>query len=115
MLRPAVVWFGEPLPENEWKHATLAAAHADLFLVVGTSALVYPAASLPWAAKQSGARLVEINPDPTPLSDIADCVLRGPASQVLGSLKSLEKAIHRNTEKSEFGIQNSEFGGQKPE
>jgi len=82
-----VVWFGEPLPESEWKHATLAAAHADLFLVVGTSALVYPAASLPWAAKQSGARLVEINPDPTPLSDIADCVLRGPASEVLGSLR----------------------------
>jgi NAD-dependent deacetylase len=87
LLRPAVVWFGEPLPETEWKRATLAAAHADVFLVVGTSALVYPAASLPWVAKQSGARLVEINPDPTPLSDIADCVLRGPASEVLGSLR----------------------------
>jgi NAD-dependent deacetylase len=89
LLRPAVVWFGEPLSENAWKHATLAAAHADLFLVVGTSALVYPAASLPWVAKQSGARLVEINPDPTPLSSVADCVLRGPASEVLGKLRSL--------------------------
>jgi len=88
LLRPAVVWFGEPLPESEWRDATLAAAHADVFLVVGASALVYPAASLPWAARQSGARLVEINPDPTPLSDIADCVLRGPASEVLGSLKA---------------------------
>lgn len=90
LLRPAVVWFGEPLPETEWKRATLAAAHADLFLVVGTSALVYPAASLPWAAKQSGAQLVEINPDPTPLSDIADCVLRGSACEVLGKLRMRE-------------------------
>ena len=72
------------MPATEWKHATLAAAHAEVFLVVGTSALVYPAASLPWAAKQSGARLVEINPDPTPLSEFADCVLRGSASEVLG-------------------------------
>ena len=92
LLRPAVVWFGEPLPENEWRNATLAAAHADVFLVVGTSALVYPAASLPWAAKQSGARLVEINPDPTPLSDLADCVLRGPASEALGTLR-VKKSI----------------------
>lgn len=91
LLRPAVVWFGEPLPDHEWKHAMLAAAHAEVFLVVGTSALVYPAASLPWAAKQSGARLVEINPDSTPLSDLADCVLRGPACEVLGNLKGLEK------------------------
>jgi NAD-dependent deacetylase len=91
LLRPAVVWFGEPLPDAEWKHATLAAAHADVFLVVGTSALVYPTASLPWAAKQSGARLIEINPAPTPLSDLADCVLRGPAAEILGELKSLKE------------------------
>jgi NAD-dependent deacetylase len=90
LLRPAVVWFGESLPAAEWQWATLAAAHSDLFLVVGTSALVYPAASLPWAAKQAGARLVEINPDPTPLSDLADCVLRGPAAEVLGSLRAKE-------------------------
>ena len=97
LLRPAVVWFGEPLPDQEWAQATLAAAHADVFLVVGTSALVYPAASLPWAAKQSGARLVEINPDPTPLSDVADCVLRGSACDVLGRLK-IEGNSHRDTE-----------------
>jgi len=89
LLRPAVVWFGEALPNDEWKQATLAAAHAEVFLAVGTSALVYPAASLPWAARQSGARIIEINPDPTPLSDLADLVLRGPAAEVLGNVGSL--------------------------
>ncbi len=91
LLRPAVVWFGESLPDYEWMQAARAADHADVFLVVGTSALVYPAASLPWAAKRSGARLVEINPDPTPLSDLADCVFRGPASEILGALRNRKK------------------------
>jgi len=98
------------LPAAEWKHATLSAAHAEVFLVVGTSALVYPAASLPWTAKQSGARLVEINPDPTPLSDIADCVLRGPAAETLGKW-SAEGVGHRDTEaqrQQESGVRSQE-------
>ena len=98
LLRPGVVWFGEPLPEREWAQAAQAAATADLFLVVGTSALVQPAASLPLIAKQNRARLVEINPDPTPLSDLADCVVRGKAAEVLGKLGTQSKNCHGGTE-----------------
>jgi NAD-dependent deacetylase len=89
LLRPAVVWFGEPLPEAEWNQAARAAAQARVFLVVGTSALVHPAASLPLIAKRSGARLVEVNPVPTPLSDLADCVVRGTAVEALGKLRTV--------------------------
>ena len=87
LMRPGVVWFGEPLPEAAWAQAAQASAAADLFMVIGTSALVQPAASLPWIAKQNGARLVEINPFPTPLSDYADQVIRGKAAETLGKLR----------------------------
>ena len=90
LLRPAVVWFGEPLPEQEWSQAARAAAQAEVFLVVGTSALVHPAASLPLVARQNGARLVEINPVSTPLSDLADCIVRGTAAETLGKLRKSE-------------------------
>jgi len=89
LLRPGVVWFGEPLPESEWSQAARAAAEAALFLVVGTSALVQPAASLPLIAKQNGARLVEVNPVPTPLSEMADCVVRSTAAEALGKLRTI--------------------------
>ena len=88
MMRPAVVWFGEVLPEVALQQSIRAAAAADLFLVVGTSALVYPAASLPVVAKRNGARVIEINPDPTPLSEIADLTLSGKAGEILGKLRS---------------------------
>ena len=87
LMRPDVVWFGEPLPETAWSQAAAAAASADLFLVIGTSALVHPAASLPLLGKRSGARLVEINLDPTPLSELADFVVRAKAAEALGSLR----------------------------
>lgn len=86
LLRPDVVWFGEMLPEREMAEATEAARRADLFLVIGTSALVYPAASLPEIARGHGARLVEINVEPTPLSSLADEVIQGPAGVVLPDL-----------------------------
>jgi NAD-dependent deacetylase len=86
MLRPGVVWFGEALPEDAWEKAARAAASADLCLVVGTSALVQPAASLPLLAKRNGARLVEINPDPTPLSPLADLLIASKAAECLGRL-----------------------------
>ena len=88
LMRPAVVWFGEPLPEAAWSQAAAAAEAADLFLVVGTSALVQPAASLPLLGKRNGARLLEINLDPTPLSELADLAIRGKAAEVLGALRS---------------------------
>lgn len=82
-LRPDVVWFGEALPGDVLEAAWDASARAGLMLVVGTSALVQPAASLPLVAQQHGARLVEINPEETPLSMYADEILRGPAGELL--------------------------------
>ena len=83
LARPGVVWFGEPLPEGmmqEAEHATLA---AQVLLVVGTSAQVYPAAGLIPLAKQAGARLIQVNLEPTPYSPIVDCALEGPAGELL--------------------------------
>ena len=83
LLRPDVVWFGESLPLEVLDAAWTAAARCRLMLVVGTSAVVQPAASLPLVALRSGARLIEINPAETPLSSHAHDVLRGPAAEVL--------------------------------
>ena len=85
-LRPDVVWFGENLPPNAIEKAVIAAQTAEVFFSIGTSALVEPAASLPHIAKQSGAVLVEINPDHTPLTSYADFALNGPSGRVLPEL-----------------------------
>ena len=85
-IRHDVVWFGENLPEQALSQAVEAAGHSDLFLSIGTSSLVQPAASLPLLALKKGALLVEVNLDETPLSQIADVCLRGPAGVVLPAL-----------------------------
>ena len=82
-LRPDVVWFGEMLPPGALDAASEAARGADLFLSIGTSSLVYPAAALPYEALEGGATLVEVNPKQTPLTPHADFVLPGPAGDVL--------------------------------
>jgi NAD-dependent deacetylase len=86
LLRPDVVWFEENLPADALRAAEEAARKCQIMLVVGTSAEVYPAAALPGYAKSAGATIVEINPNPTPLSDAADYVLRAPAAVVLPAL-----------------------------
>ena len=86
MLRPAVVWFEECLPMVEFARAERAAREAELVLVVGTSSLVYPAASLQTAALEAGAYVVEINPESTPFSEEASERLAGPAGVVLPAL-----------------------------
>ncbi len=86
LLRPDVVWFGEGLPPDAWQAAVRSAQTADVMLVVGTSGLVQPAASLPVMAKEAGAYLVEVNPRPSALSPLMDHTLRGPAGQVLPAL-----------------------------
>lgn len=86
MMRPAVVWFGEALPDDAVALAMNAARNADLFLVVGTSSMVYPAAHLPRVALQHGARVIEINPEPTELSPSATLSLRGKAGEILPQL-----------------------------
>jgi NAD-dependent deacetylase len=85
-LRPDVVWFEEMLPAAALAAAEDAAATCDLLLVAGTSAEVYPAAALPALARRTGARVVEVNPDVTPLSATASDTLRGPAGVVLPAL-----------------------------
>jgi NAD-dependent deacetylase len=91
-IRPDVVWFGEALPDDEWEDAVRATQNADIFLSIGTSAVVYPAASLPMLAKRSGAYLVEINPDETPLTPMVDEYLRGKSGDVLpGIVEAVER------------------------
>jgi NAD-dependent deacetylase len=85
LCRPDVVWFGEGLPQAEWRAAARAAEEADVVLLVGTSATVYPAAELPAIAARGGALIVQINPAPTPLDRIAHN-LRGPAGEILPKL-----------------------------
>jgi NAD-dependent protein deacetylase/lipoamidase len=82
-LRPDVVLFGEMLPPGAFEMAAEKAQSCDLCFVIGTSALVYPAASLPEIARSSGAYVCEINPERTPLSDLCDQVLTGKAGEVL--------------------------------
>jgi len=86
LARPGVVWFGEPLPEGMMKEAEHAVAACEVFLVIGTSAVVYPAAGLVPFAKQSGATVIEINPEPTPFSETVDFALQGPAGELLPNL-----------------------------
>lgn len=83
LLRPDVVWFGEALPREVLHAAWAAAARCRTMLVIGTSAVVEPAASLPLVALRNGARLLEINPHPTPLSRHVHELLREPAGEAL--------------------------------
>ncbi len=83
VIRPDVVWFGEMLPEDEWNSAVDACRNADVLISIGTSGVVYPAAGLPLDAKRNGAFLIEINPEPTPLTDYADAFLAGKAGELL--------------------------------
>jgi NAD-dependent deacetylase len=83
MIRPDVVWFGEMLPQDVLREAFTSTEAAEVFFSVGTSALVQPAASLPFMAKRSGAYIVEVNLEPTPLTSIADLFLQGKSGDIL--------------------------------
>ena len=85
-LRPDVVWFGEDLPRPALEAALETTRHCDVFLSVGTSGLVEPAASLPFVALEHGATVVEVNPAATPLTRRASLVLAGSAGEVLPRL-----------------------------
>jgi NAD-dependent deacetylase len=90
-LRPNVVWFGESLPESALRQADDAIAHCDLMLVAGTSGVVQPAASFAFQARGHGARVIEVNPEETPISAIADVELRGHSARELPQLLSEEE------------------------
>lgn len=83
LTRPDVVWFGEALDPEVLGASFEAARRADVCLVVGTSAVVHPAASVPLATLEAGGHIIEVNPEPTPLTPRAAVVLRGAAGTVL--------------------------------
>jgi len=83
VLRPNVVWFGESLPSETLEEAYAASASCDVMFVVGTSAYVQPAASLPLLAAERGAKIIEVNPEPTPLSSSADFSFLAKAGEIL--------------------------------
>ncbi|KXP09072.1 NAD-dependent deacylase [Tsukamurella pulmonis] len=85
-VRPGIVWFGEALPMDAWSRAEAAVLMADVVLVVGTSGIVYPAARLPETALAAGIPVVEINPEATPLSEVASYSWRGTAATTLPAL-----------------------------
>jgi NAD-dependent deacetylase len=86
LIRPNVVWFGEPLPDAAWQRSLDAVTTSDVVIVVGTSSIVYPAAGLPELALASGTSVIEVNPERTPLSDAATVSLRETAAGALPGL-----------------------------
>ena len=86
LVRPDVVWFHEILPADALQDASTATQLCDVMLVVGTSGLVTPAATLPGIAQHHGAKIIEVNPDDTPISAIADIKLTGLSGEVLPQL-----------------------------
>jgi NAD-dependent deacetylase len=92
-FRPAVVWFGEALPEQVLVLAYEEATFCDLFISVGTSSTVYPAANLIELSSQAGACMIEVNPEPTPFSSVMDLRLAAPAGE---ALPALVEAIERS-------------------
>jgi NAD-dependent deacetylase len=92
LIRPDVVWFGERLPPDAVEQADAATHQADVFLSVGTSAVVYPAARYPVVARERGAYVAEINPDTTGVTDDVDESIQGPAGEILPALVDAVKA-----------------------
>lgn len=88
-MRPDVVWFGESLPASAMPLATAAVRSSSVLMVVGTSGLVQPAASLPYIALEAGVKVVEINPVRTPISDHVEVFIEGPSGGVLPHMVSL--------------------------
>ncbi|SNY65654.1 SIR2 family NAD-dependent protein deacylase [Paractinoplanes atraurantiacus] len=84
--RPGVVWFGEQLPAAALARAVEAAESCDLLITVGTSGLVYPAAEIPHVAAVNGAAVIQVNPRPTPLDEVAAVNLRGTAATLLPAI-----------------------------
>ena len=91
LIRPDVVWFGEMLPQQVLMNSFKAAGDAEVFFSIGTSAVVQPAAFLPIEAKNAGAYVVEINTEPTVISDFVDESILGKSGEILPHL--MEKIL----------------------
>jgi len=96
LIRPDVVWFGEYLPEDQFSGGEKAALNCDLFFVVGTSAVVYPAAGLVYTAKRGGAFIVEINLEETEVSSACDASFYGEAGKILPAMVEQIKILRKN-------------------
>jgi len=92
-LKPATISFGQAMPEKETEEAHHRSASSDLFIVIGSSLVVQPAASMPLVAKRNGAKLVIINRDPTPYDDRADIVIHGQAGPLMAAILGEVKKI----------------------
>lgn len=96
LIRPDVVWFGEYLPEDQYSGAERASSAADIFFVVGTTGIIFPAASLIYTAKRAGAYIVEINIERTEVSSIADESYFGEAGKILPAIFNKFSAMKSN-------------------
>ena len=90
-IRPGIVWFGEMLPQQAFQDAVDASASCDLMLVVGTSGIVQPAGSLPFAALERGTPVIEINPEESLLTDYVTHWWQGTAADVLPDLVTIAR------------------------
>ena len=93
LVKGDTVMFGEPIPPDALESCYREAQRADAVLLLGTSAVVYPAAEFPAIAYRRGAKLIEVNPQETPLSDLCSAVLRAPSGQALPKLLELVNAL----------------------
>ncbi len=90
IIKPATISFGQPMPEEAMQQARMQAQDCDLFLAIGSSLVVYPAAAFPRIGKQNGARLVILNREPTDLDGLADLVLHAEIGATLGEAVGIE-------------------------
>lgn len=88
LLRPDVVWFGEPIPQDIWQASLEFLSNVGVALICGTSGVVWPAAAIPEIAKRNGAKTIEINLEPTPITSIVDVSIQGKAGEVLPEIIS---------------------------
>lgn len=86
IMRPKVVWFGEQLDPRDLERSFLFATTCDCCIVIGTSGFVYPAAQIPFLARRNDATIIDINPEPSAITPIADYFLQGPAGEVMPQL-----------------------------
>lgn len=95
LIRPDVVWFGEYLPEDQFSGGEKAALNCDLFFVVGTSAVVYPAAGLVYTAKRGGAFIAEVNLEETEVSSSCNASFYGEAGKILPDIVEQIKLLRK--------------------
>ncbi|MDP4115692.1 MAG: NAD-dependent deacylase [Bacteroidota bacterium] len=96
LIRPDIVWFGEMLPESEFELSEIASRNCDIFVIVGTSGVVYPAANMIFYAKESGAYIIEVNIERTEVSYLANASFFGKAGTVLPRLLELDDNSGQN-------------------